>query len=111
MGVQTAYTEQGVSAIVQAKKDAGKSLRAIASEYGKPVNHADIERILQGRFPHDHAKRKALGLPPICVACGQKVHRVRVMPGWVNQAADFLAAHEDSRKNKRIYARGGRRAF
>lgn len=111
VGVQTAYTEQDASTLIRAKKDAGKSLRAIASEYGKPVNHADIERILQGKFPHDPAKRKALHLAPICVSCGQKVHQARVVPEWVKQAADFLATHEDSRKNERIYARGGRRAF
>lgn len=111
-GVQTAYTERDVSAIVQAKKDARKSLRAIASEYGKPVNHMDIERILQGRFPHDAAKRKALGLPPICVSCGQRVKPARVVPGWVKAGAEFLKLreplHRGDAENTRIYARGGR---
>jgi hypothetical protein len=114
--VQTAYTEQDVSAIVHAQKDAGKSLRSIAAEYGAPVNHADIERILQGKFPHNAAKRHALGLPPVCASCGQKVHRVRIVPEWVKQGADFLAErekanHKDTKNTKEIrtYSRSGKR--
>jgi hypothetical protein len=119
-GVQTAYTEQAVSAIIRAKKDAGRSLRAIAAEYGFPVNHADIERILQGQFPHNAAKRKALGLPPICASCGQRVKPARVMPEWVNQAVEFLKDQEvltefsglkmesSKHRTQKVYARGGR---
>jgi hypothetical protein len=118
VGVQTVYTEQDASTLIRAKKDAGKSLRAIASEYGEPVNHADIERILQGKFPHDQAKRKALHLAPICISCGQKVKPARVIPGWVDQAVEFLKSREtlhhgdaeNTEKTKiRVYSRGGKR--
>lgn len=112
-GVQIVYTEQGVSAIVHAQKRAGKSLRAIAAEYGSPVNHADIERILQGKFPHDPGKRHALGLTPICEHCGQKVRRVRAVPGWVRRGAEFLASrknldHKGHEVSQRVYSRKGR---
>lgn len=120
VGVQTAYTEHDASTLIRAKKDAGKSLRVIASEYGKPVNHADIERILQGKFPHDQAKRKALHLSPICMSCGQKVKpakiakvpRIRIVPAWVNQAVENLKKLEAEAQQKgeiRVYSRGGKR--
>lgn len=120
VGVQTAYTEQDALALIRAKKAAGKSLRAIASEYGKPVNHADIERILQGKFPHDQAKRKALHLAPVCTSCGQKVKparvvkvpRIRIVPAWVNQAVENLKKLEAEAQQKgeiRVYSRGGKR--
>jgi len=119
VSVQTVYTEQDASTLIHAKKDAGKSLRAIASEYGFPVNHADIERILQGKFPHSAAKRKALGLPPVCVSCGQRVKPARVVPGWVGQAVENLLLLEKSSTTKdtkstkenqdRVYSRGGKR--
>jgi hypothetical protein len=110
-GVQTLYTEQQVSTLIRAQKDAGMSLRVIAAEYGSPVNHADIERALQGRFPHDLDKRRALNLVPICAACGQKVHRARVVPEWVKQGAEFLASRETApKKNEiRVYSRSGKR--
>lgn len=126
-GVQTVYTERDVSAIVQAEKAAGKSLRVIASEYGFPVNHADIERILQGHFPHNAAKRKALGLPPVCVSCGQRVRPAR--PGSDNALVkdnihgtgfgklgdlvrNFNALEADARPDPvRTYSRQGRRVI
>lgn len=107
-GVQTAYTEQGVSTLVRAKKSAGKSLRVIAAEYGNPITHMDIERILRGKLPHDPAKRSALKLPPVCTNCGQHIKREKHIPSWVRQAADFLAEREDPHQKERIYARGGK---
>ena len=38
------------------------SLRGVAREYGKPITHGDIQRILQGTEPRDPHKRKALNL-------------------------------------------------
>jgi hypothetical protein len=111
-GVQTLYTEQQVSAAIRAKKDAGMSLRAIASEYGLFVSHADIERALQGRFPHNQDKRAALKLAPICTSCGQHIKRDRHVPEWVKQATAILAKFEQTgSENERIYTRRGKRVL
>jgi hypothetical protein len=113
-GVQTLYTEQQVSTLIRAQKDAGMSLRVIAAEYVKPVNHADIERALQGRFPHDLDKRKALKLMPVCPECDQIIRRrhARNVPAWVQQAAQNLKELE-ARAGKpdpiRVYSRSGKR--
>jgi len=53
----------------------GMSLRVIARGFGRPVTHADIQRILQGVFPVGAKKRSILGLPALvptvaCSACG-----------------------------------------
>jgi hypothetical protein len=113
--VQNLYTEQDALALIRAKRDAGKSLRAIASEYGSPVNHADIERALQGRFPHSLAKRNALKLLPVCPECDQPIRRRRVVPGWVQQATQNLRELETKADKKpnpvRTYSRQGRRVI
>jgi hypothetical protein len=118
--VQTLYTEQHLSAIIRAQKDAGKSLRAIAAQYGEPVNHADIERILQGRFPRSLAKRAALKLLPVCPECAQPIRRQRILPEWVTQAVEFLKdqkvltefsgskTESNMHKTQRVYTRDGR---
>lgn len=111
-GVQSLYTEQQASTLIRAKKDAGKSLRAIATEYGSPVNHADIERILQGHFPHDLAKRNALHLTPVCPECDQPIRRRRVVPAWVQQATQNLRELEAKTGHQdqiRTYSRTGKR--
>jgi len=111
--VQKVYTEQDVSLRIRAQKDAGKSLRQIATEYGKPILHSDIERILDGVFPVGVAKREALHIPPICVTCGQRVKYVRHIPAWLVEATDNLVALETaaipSPEPIRVYARGGKR--
>jgi hypothetical protein len=43
---------------------AGKSQRAIAAKYGKPVTYGDIGRVLKGEFPKGRRKRVALDLSP-----------------------------------------------
>jgi len=111
--VQKAYTEQDVSFHIRAQKDAGKSLRQIAAEYGKPILHSDIKRILDGVFPVGVAKREALHIPPVCVTCGQWVKYVRHIPAWLKEAAANLATLEAKASPHpdlvRVYARGGKR--
>ena len=111
--VQSPYTEETVSASIRAKKNAGKSLRQIAAGYGKPITHADIERILQGKFPVGIEKRKALKIPPVCITCGQKVKYVRHIPAWLVEATANLAALEARTQPRpapaRVYTRAGKR--
>jgi len=79
--VQTVYTETSVERDVQAKKNAGMSLRQIAKIYGSPITHADIERILAGVFPVGMGKRRALHIPPVCSKCEQPLPKPkRVVP-------------------------------
>jgi len=62
--VQTLYTEQSLSAHLLRQKNAGRSLRQIAAQFGKPITHADVQRGLRGEFPKNAEKRKAFGLAP-----------------------------------------------
>jgi len=67
----------------------------------------------QGYEPKLPATRQRLGLPPICITCGQKVKRVRHIPAWLVEAMDNLVALETaaipSPEPVRVYARGGKR--
>lgn len=49
------------------------ALRSIANEYGKPITHGDIYRIIHGIFPIRKDKRIALGIIPICPVCKQSI--------------------------------------
>ena len=130
--VQTVYTEQKViSDVTHMHSEKGLSLRKIAAFYntrkiGRSITHADIERILKGKFPVNIEKRIRLKIPPICVSCGQKVRHVRQVPAWLNEAVKNLRKLEASvphgtdaddggstppRSEKRIYARTGRRVI
>jgi hypothetical protein len=78
--VQTTYTEADLYGYVQKERHLKRSLRAIAEDFGEPIKHSDIQRILQGVYPVSPEKRTALGLPatapaPVCTACGQ-VHAI-----------------------------------
>lgn len=78
-GVRKTYTEQELSAILQAENEGenGKSLRRIAAErYGGRVTHGVIQRAIRGEYPTDPAKREILGLAiyrqaPACSKCGE----------------------------------------
>ena len=68
------YTEDGLQSYLWKQKLQGKSLRAIAEEFG--VNHAVIQRGLNGEFPRDIGTRLRLGIPvlrsvPVCHQCGE----------------------------------------
>lgn len=78
---------------------------------GKPDPGLAQRIALHGYDPRRPETRSRLGLAPVCTNCGQKVKPARILPGWVSQAADFLAEREDPRQGERIYARGGRRVF
>jgi hypothetical protein len=95
--VHSTYTEETVQISILAMHSQGKSLRAIAKEYGYPIIHTDIERILQGVFPVGRAKRYALHLPPVCPECLRDLPRSKPQPpAWVRLAAYHLAAMETS---------------
>jgi hypothetical protein len=112
--VQSLYSETSVQRDTQVKKDAGMSLRQIAKLYGKPITHADIERILVGVFPIGAAKRLALHVAPVCAKCEQPLPKPkRVVPAWLEEAVANLQRLEAGAQPKadgyRVYARGGKR--
>jgi hypothetical protein len=67
----------------------------------------------KGYEPRRSETRIRLGLPPICIACGQHVKRVRHIPAWLEEAVQNLqrleAAAEPTKDQYRVYARGGKR--
>lgn len=68
---------------------------------------------VQGYEPRRQETRTRLGLPPVCIVCGQKVHRKRIVPSWVKEATRTLKELESKAEQpdkSRVYARGGRRA-
>jgi hypothetical protein len=106
-----AYTEQQVGQHILALKTAGMSLRQIAKNYkSRYILHTDIERILLGKFPKGEQKRSSLGLPPICPTCYRYLPKPpRVIPDWLKQATENLAALEKSAPARvRLYGRGGK---
>ena len=64
-GVQTLYSENTLRGYLTRLYEAGRSLRQIASDFGPPITHADIQRALRGEFPKNAEKRAALGLPSL----------------------------------------------
>jgi len=76
-GCTRAYTLNQVMSIIATIYAQKRSLRRVAKEnYNGQVNHADIQRILQGRGPMEAKKRLAFGLPalipvPACPKCGE----------------------------------------
>jgi hypothetical protein len=61
-----------------------RSLRAVARLYGSPINHADIQRVLEGKETKNVKKRLAFGLPayalaPVCPKCGDLHYPRRCM--------------------------------
>ena len=88
MAVQRAYKrtdKANVYLTIQAQHVARRSYRAIAADYGKPITHGDIGRILHDNvWPKGAAKCHALGLPvllpaPACLHCGE-VHIAKRCP-------------------------------
>ena len=66
----------------------------------------------RGYEPGRSETRKRLGLPPVCVQCGQKVRRERHVPEWLTVAVGNLARLESAAGHvpaDRVYGRGGRR--
>jgi len=113
MPVQGMNSEIDVQRDVQAKKNAGMSLRAIAKIYGKPILFTDIDRILKGKFPAGEEKRKALHIPPVCPVCYRILPKPpRQVPTWLVQAVANLQRLEAAANvpdAQRVYARGGKR--
>jgi hypothetical protein len=67
---------------------------------------------VNGYDPRRPETRQRLGLPPVCIECGQKIKIVRVVPEWLNQATNHLQRLQETTGNagiRRIYAKGGRR--
>lgn len=94
--------------VILLQKNAHKSLREIAKEFGKPITHGDIQRILKGQFPHDLAKRAALGVAPVCDECGRPMPKPsRHVALWVRQATETLARLEQPLP--RAYTRAGKK--
>jgi hypothetical protein len=69
--------------------------------------------IADGYDPKRVETRTRLGLPPICINCGQRVKYVRHVPDWLKQAVKNLQQLETASNNKpeekRVYGRGGKR--
>jgi hypothetical protein len=113
-GVQSVYTEAQVSQFIRAKYAEICSLREIAKSYGKPITHADIERILKnGKFPVGLKKRTALNVPPVCPKCEQPLPKpprparvVKFDPAQMEAVIQFLRERE--KPTRRVYARGGK---
>ena len=67
----------------------------------------------KGYDPKRPDTRIRLGLPPICIVCGQKVKRVRQIPAWLLNALGNLQILEAIAAPKpdayRVYARGVKR--
>ena len=67
----------------------------------------------KGYDPKRPETRQRLGLPPTCIACGQKVKRVRHVPAWLAEAVRNLRQLEAAANlppdEYRVYARGGKR--
>jgi hypothetical protein len=66
----------------------------------------------QGYDPRRPETRQRLGLPPVCIECGQKIKRVRMVSEWVDQATNHLIRLQENAGNAgiiRIYAKGGKR--
>ena len=75
-GCTATYTWEKLKSAILYMYEQNMSLRGVAREFGPPVNHADIQRILRGIEPRDPHKRLRLGLPalgsaPVCAKCGE----------------------------------------
>ena len=81
-------------------RERGQSWRKIASRF-EQIAPATLLRIYRDRYePKRNKTRVRLGLPalaaaPVCPKCGVVHSRTcRVLPEWVNQAADWLAERQ-----------------
>ena len=123
--VQTVYSQEKViSDIVSLHNgrgaEKGLSLRQIARQYnaqpgGRKITHADIGRVLKGRFPVNVEKRLRLHGPPVCPKCYQKMPRPpRQIQPWVLEAMANLQRLETAANvtpdEHRFYSHGGKRA-
>jgi hypothetical protein len=85
----------------------------VLTEDGRPDPGLAQRIALQGYDPRREETRTRLGLPPICVTCGSKIKRMRVVPEWLNEAVANLQRLEAAAQPKpdkyRVYARGGKR--
>ena len=112
-GVQSVYTEAQVSQFIRAKYAEIVSLRGVANIYGKDITHADIERILHGKFPIGAKKRMTLNIPPVCPKCEQPLPKppkparvVKFNQAQMDAAIAFLQSRE--KPLRRVYGRGGK---
>jgi hypothetical protein len=81
---------------------------------GNRPNPGLAQRIaVHGYDPARPETRERLSLPPICIACGKKVKRVRHIPAWLDEAVKNLRRLEAAANVPpdvyRVYARGGKR--
>ena len=87
----------------------------IILEDGRPDPGLAKKIVDQDYEPKLMVTRVRLGLPPICIACGQKVKYVRHVPAWLEEAVKNLrqleAAANVPPEEKRVYARGGKRVI
>jgi len=81
-------------------RERGQSWREIASRF-EQIAPATLLRIYRDRYePKRNKTRARLGLPalataPLCPKCGVVHSRTcRILPEWVNQAADWLAMRQ-----------------
>jgi hypothetical protein len=94
-GCTATYSWSEVKHGVQCLYRQKHSLRAVAREFGNPITHSDIQRILQGKEPRDPRKRKALNLSslvpaPACPHCGI-VHISKRCPSQRKQSRDLFS--------------------
>ena len=93
-------------------RKAAKSCGVITAG-GRPNPGLALRIATKGYDPKRQETRDRLGLPPICVTCGQKVKYVRHIPSWLEEAVGNLlqleAAANPPPEQTRVYARGGKR--
>ena len=76
-GVQKLYSEEKVRGYILLQKEAGRSLRQIASnDFGGCITYGDVQRGIKGEFPKRPHKRSVMGLSAlvpveVCPDCGK----------------------------------------
>jgi hypothetical protein len=117
--VKTRPIDQLVSELRKSHSNTGSwritaQLCGVITVAGLPDPGMAFRIAMRGYDPARPETRQRLHLPPICVACGQKVRRERHVPAWLEVAVGNLAKLEAAAGQKpaeRVYARGGRRVI
>ncbi len=111
--VQLAQELQEKHAMLNSWRKAAAACGVFTND-GQPDPGLALRIATKGYDPRRSETRMRLGLPPICIACGQKVKRVRHVPAWLNEAVANLqkleAAADPKPDEYRVYGRGGKRA-
>jgi hypothetical protein len=82
---------------------------------GRPDPALALRIATKGYEPKRFETRLRLGLPPICVTCGQRFKRVRHVPAWLDEAVANLQKLEAEAniplEENRVYSRAGKRVL